>query len=136
MLVVDSLLSGEESPGSKPRDYVMYFDPMDQSAYRGEEDKDDLFFAFELLNFNPADDPNGAFYIDSVNVERFDKSLLTTPTTVMVFNTSEDFSTWQFAGAPGYMTMSLSTSRDGSLALIADNDNGRHIRFLGKQQNG
>lgn len=120
-LVVDSWGDGEESPGATAKDYILYFDPLDQSTYQESEETDDLYVAFDLLSFNPDDDVTATFYIDSVIIDRFDRTDVE-GTTVKVYDTTEDFDNWDFAGATGYFTMPLSNVGEGSLTLTADNN--------------
>lgn len=120
-----SWLDGGESPSSEGyRNYEMYFDPMDQTTYQSMSNADNIFAAVEMISFNP-DDNNGAFYIDSIVIDRiplFD-DLIEAPITVQTYDTTEDFSTWVFEGAPDFFTLPNSSIGDGSLTLTANNDN-------------
>lgn len=122
LVTVESRLGGEESPSGTARDYTVYFDPMDQSGYQGNELTDDLFVGFDLLSFDPTDDVSGAFLIDSVIVERFDKSAIITDTIARVYDTTSEFDTWTTGGAAIVFTLPLYGVGDGSLILTANNN--------------
>jgi hypothetical protein len=60
-----------------------------------------LYFslAFDLLNFDPLADPLAAASLDSVILERFLLSELTTPTLVQVYGFATSAESWTFSGA-------------------------------------
>lgn len=122
VVVVESWLGGVESPGWDQKNYVVYFDPMDQSGYQGNEVTDDLFVGFDMMSFDSSDDIYGAYFIDNVSIERFDASSITA-TTVKTYGSPGGFGTWHFGSYPEYFNSPNSVSGTGYIGEFANNDN-------------
>lgn len=120
--IVESWMGGTESPDWNARDYTVYFDPMDQSGYQNNEVTDDLFAGFDIMNFEPTDNPYGAYFIDGVTIERFYKSEIDA-SAVKTYDTSSDFSNWVFGGYPELFNLPSSFAGDEYVGIIANNDN-------------
>jgi cell division septation protein DedD len=108
LLMVDSRHDGAFSPTPEGREYILPFTPA-PGATR-------FLLSFDLLNFNPADDPNGDLLLYSVQVARRDVGLLGEPTTHRSYTFNEDAEGWVqcataaftppiFAAEPGALTL-------------------------------
>lgn len=123
----NSFMNAGDMPDADGEDYVLFFDPMDQTEYQegtysGDfEIMDDLFLEFDIVNFYE-DQLNSIFYLENVIVDRFDKSALPTPTTVKTFDTTEDFANWTRDGAPAFYLMPEFTDGDGSITMTTTDD--------------
>ena len=123
---IQSWLDGGESPSDNDyKLYSMFLNPMNQNPYQSFEDADDLFAAVEIVTFSTDDNTTASFYTDSITLRRFpiegsvfDQELIP----IMTFDTTEDFSTWTFGGAPEFYTLPIGTVGDGCLTLTADNN--------------
>ena len=123
LIVVESFLGAEESPGLAYKDYVLYLDPMDQSGYQDNELSDDIFAAVEIVNMWADNNPTSGFYVESVKIDRIDKALIPEAQTVKIYDTSNDFLSWEFGGVEPLFTIPIGERTDGSLTLTANNDN-------------
>jgi hypothetical protein len=81
---------------------------------------DNMGLAFDMLDFDPAE--FGTVSLDSVIIEKFPRSQLTTPTLVMTYDNESDFSLWEWSANFGNPTWGGCTSgRSGGTVSIQSN---------------
>ncbi len=121
MLMVSSAGDGSYAPTPEGRTYEMYFVPP-ESCVGKPEDQDDLILSFDILNFDPADAPDGSLMLDGVVVDAIPLDTLSTPTLLKTWSFELDAEGWQFGSVAFFFTAPGSDTSGGALWLIAQDN--------------
>lgn len=123
ILLTNSVNGGavEPQPPELSKTYQLYFYPPQNAAYTKNEMLDDITVAFEMYNFDPTDEPEGAIVLDALRITLIPIQDLQNLVFEHRFNFESGNEGWQFHSVPIYTSPTASWS-DGSLILRA-NDN-------------
>lgn len=110
MLVIDSQADGAVSPTPEGRRYDLWFVPSpDSLGFRLD---------FEMLNFNPLDDPNGSLELDTAELWRVEPWSMTGLRAEKTYTFDDGAEGWTFF-APPQFTAPGYTVADSALVLVS-----------------
>ncbi len=115
-LVVTSSGDGAFSPTPEGRDYDLYVVP--QPGMDGEFAR----LAFDLLNFDPLDEPEATVSLESVTISRIPLSVLSGQESMTAYDFETGPEGWRFSGTVLPFAAPMSMVRAGALSLIATNN--------------
>lgn len=115
---VTSLGDAGLAPTVDGTSYRMYFEPMDPGQI-DPESRDGLNIAFDLLNFDRNDAPNGELALTSLAIDAIPLENVGAGTVLKEWTFETDASGWTFGSAPGIFDAPEADSSNGALALRA-----------------
>lgn len=116
ILVISSEGSGICAPGTKPREYNLYFVP-------NQETGNSLRFAWDIINFNLNDAPEGTLFLDDLIIERIDLDLLPMPFRIRHYNFFDSVEGWEYSTIPNFFTPAIGYQTNGVLQIIGVDSN-------------
>ncbi|MCX7767330.1 MAG: hypothetical protein N2246_11560, partial [Candidatus Sumerlaeia bacterium] len=121
--IVMSIGGGENSPTVNPAVYQLFVEPIQGPIAQNPAGSDWLLISFDILNFDPGDNPTGAVYLDSVTVDNFPtRALQDKWVTEATYSFDNGPQGWQPGGAPGVFDLPEFSARNGALFLKAKNN--------------
>ncbi|MBN1903205.1 hypothetical protein JW926_17930 [Candidatus Sumerlaeota bacterium] len=116
ILVVSSEGSGVCAPGTKPRLYDLYFTP-------NQETGSALRLAWDIINFNPNDAPQGTLYLDNIIIDRINLLTMPTPLRFLEYGFFDDAEGWKYSTIPDFFTPAIGYHTNGILQITGIDNN-------------
>jgi hypothetical protein len=119
---IDSNGDAANSPSAAAKTYDLYYLPF-QAGTRVPGATMNVMSSFDLLNFNPLDDPNAALYLEAVEVSRYDfDAVLASATEDIAYEFVSDAEGWSFVTLPVVFGAPTSGYSSGAVTITASNN--------------